>query len=368
MISLYFHIPFCTQKCPYCHFYVVPNQARFHPLLLEGLRREWEQVLPKLKEANEGRPLIASIYFGGGTPSLLGPESVGQILEWCRALPWTPDCEVTLEANPEESSVGLFQAYLDVGVTRLSVGVQSLDDRSLVTLERGHTAKKAKQALFDATAAGFKNISIDLMYDLPDQTESSWQYTLDQLADLPIQHLSLYNLTIEPHTPFSKRTLSLPSAEESLRFLDAALQKCEMLGFERYEISAFAKPGFASRHNLGYWQFRPFWGFGPSAFSYWDGERLQNVPHLQRYARDLKEGKSPTHFRERLPYPASFKEKLAIQLRLKEGVRLSEEIPEETERALEQLERDGFVRTTNGNLALTERGQLFYDTVAAAVI
>jgi oxygen-independent coproporphyrinogen-3 oxidase len=369
VISLYFHIPFCTKKCPYCHFYVVPNQQRFHTLLMEGLELEWEQTLPILKSFGEPTlPLVSSIYFGGGTPSLLGPQHVGRLLERCRDLPWAPDCEVTLEANPEESSTELFSLYRAKGINRVSLGVQSLDDRSLVTLERGHTAKKAKQALRDVAEAGIQNLSIDLMYDLPDQTESSWHYTLDQLSDLPIQHLSLYNLTIEPHTSFSKRTLSLPSQEESLRFLHAALKRLETLGLKRYEISAFAKPGFASKHNLGYWQFRPFWGFGPSAFSYWQGERFQNVPHLQRYTRALRDKKSSVHFREKLPYPASFKEQLAVQLRLIEGVSLPKQIPEETAQALEKLEAQGWIQRAGEKVALTEQGLLFYDAVAASII
>lgn len=355
--SLYFHIPFCTKKCPYCHFYVIPNRLAHHELLGEALALEWQQQLPLLKDKT-----VVSIYFGGGTPSLYG--GIEEILN---KIPRSPDCEITIEANPEESSLELFRHFRAIGINRLSLGVQSLDDRSLQTLERVHSAEKARQAIHNAEAAGFKNVSIDLMYDLPGQTEESWRYTLDQLQDLPIHHLSLYNLTIEPHTSFHKRKVQTPGGELSLRFLMAALEKLEEIGLKRYEISAFAVPSHESRHNLGYWTGRPFLGFGPSAFSYWEGERFQNIANINRYARQLRLGQSPIDFREQLPYPANVKELLAVRLRLKEGVKLFE-FPEETRIAIEKLKTCNLIKQTGTQLQLTDRGMLFYDTVAAELI
>ncbi|HEY4254982.1 MAG TPA: radical SAM family heme chaperone HemW [Chlamydiales bacterium] len=361
-VSLYFHIPFCTKKCPYCHFYVIPNEKRFHALLLEGMKLEWELQKEKLRNKQ-----IVSIYFGGGTPSLFGAQAIGEVLSWCRELSLSPDCEITLEANPEEATREQFLAFKAAGINRVSLGVQSLDDRALDTLGRTHSAEKAKQAICAAHAAGIENISIDLMYDLPDQTESSWRYTLDQLQNLPFTHLSLYNLTIEPHTAFSKRKLKLPAPESSLHFLHMALEKFATLGLERYEISAFSKPGFRSRHNLGYWHFRPFLGFGPSAFSYWESARFQNIPNLQRYLRALQEGKSPVHFHEKLDRDAQRKERLAVGLRCTEGCD-AEGIPEETRAALESLCKQGLVAKEGTRARLTKKGMLFYDTVAAALI
>jgi oxygen-independent coproporphyrinogen-3 oxidase len=359
VISLYFHIPFCTKKCPYCHFYVIPNRLPTHKILADSLALEWERQLPLL----QNKP-ITSIYFGGGTPSLF--DGVGALLE---KIPHTPDCEITIEANPEDSSPALFARLKSIGINRLSLGVQSLDDRSLQTLERIHTAEKAKQAIFDAHKAGFNNISIDLMYDLPGQTEESWRYTLDQLPDLPIQHLSLYNLTIEPHTAFHKRQVQTPGGELSLRFLTTALEKLEKRGLKRYEISAFAIPGYESRHNLGYWTARPFLGFGPSAFSYWEGERFRNVADIHKYARLLKENQSPVDFREALPYPANVNELLAVRIRLVEGVNLADFVlPPETTAAITKLKEQGLLKQEGTRLQLTERGQLFYDTVATEII
>lgn len=282
-------------------------------------------------------------------------------------LPSAP--EITLEANPEEITLPLLTHFRLLGINRLSLGVQSLDDRSLQTLERIHTAEKARQAILNANKAGFSNISIDLMYDLPGQTEESWRYTLDQLADLPIQHLSLYNLTIEPHTPFYKRKVQTPPDELSLRLLMTALEKLESIGLKRYEISAFARPGFASRHNLGYWTARPFLGFGPSAFSYMNQERFRNIANLHRYAKMLQNNQSPVDFREKLLYPQNINELIAIHLRLTEGIDLETfQIPTTTWSSIEKLKELGFLRQTGASLKLTEQGMLFYDTVASEIV
>jgi oxygen-independent coproporphyrinogen-3 oxidase len=328
-------------------------------LLSEALALEWQRQLPLLHDK-----FVTSIYFGGGTPSLFG--GIEDIL---KKIPRDSDCEITIEANPEESSLELFQHFRTIGINRLSLGVQSLDDRSLQALERVHSAAKARKAIFDAQKAGFTNVSIDLMYDLPGQTEESWRYTLDQLENLPIHHLSLYNLTIEPHTSFHKRKVTTPGGELSLRFLIAALEKLEKIGLKRYEISAFALPGHESRHNLGYWTGRPFLGYGPSAFSYWEGERFRNIANIHRYARALKEGESPVDFREQLSYPANIKELFAVRLRLQEGIDMKlYEIPEETKMGIEKLIEDGFLKRTDQHLQLTDQGMLFYDTVAAELI
>lgn len=338
---------------------MIPNRLPYHHLLSEALAAEWERQQPLL----EGKRVV-SIYFGGGTPALFG--GIGPILE---KIPRASDCEVTIEANPEESTLPLFESFRAVGINRLSLGVQSLDDRSLQTLERIHSAEKARQAIGLAQKAGFANVSIDLMYDLPGQTEESWRYTLDQLSSLPIHHLSLYNLTIEPHTPFFKRKVQTPDGETSLRLLMIALEKLEEVGLKRYEISAFARPGHESRHNLGYWTGRPFLGFGPSAFSYWNGERFRNIAHLHRYARLLREKESPVDFRERLAYPASQQERLAVQLRTCAGIDLATlPLPPETTETLKRLQAQGLIDLNESHARLTEKGMLFYDTVATEII
>ena len=317
---------------------------------------------------------ISSIYFGGGTPTLFAPDGIREILSFVNAskLKLAKDIEITIEANPEEASISLFQSLIALGVNRLSIGVQSLDDRSLNLLERTHSAKKAKESIWEAYKAGFQNISIDLMYDLPSQTETSWNYTLDQINELPIQHVSLYNLTIEPHTLFYKRQASLkqPDPVISLQLLHAAIAALEKMGFKRYEISAFAKGAFQSKHNRGYWTGKPFLGFGPSAFSYWEGSRFQNIANLQRYARNLKNKESPIGFSENLPFPKNWQELLAVRLRLLEETNLDNypNIPDESMHALDFWAKEGCLARQGNMIRLTERGTLFYDAIASDIV
>jgi putative oxygen-independent coproporphyrinogen III oxidase len=361
LYSLYFHIPFCKKKCPYCHFYVTAERQSAKELLLDAFLLEWEQKKPLL----QGKKLV-SIYFGGGTPFLFGPKALGKILGWIKP---EADVEITLEANPEDVTFDAMKALHQVGINRMSIGVQSLDDDLLKLLGRNHSAQKAIDAIEDTARAGIGNISVDLMYDLPSQTFASWQKTLSRLKGLPITHLSLYNLTIEPKTAFfrKKEKLLLPNQEMSLQLLEEALARIEELGLARYEISAFAKPGYASRHNLGYWQGRPFLGLGPSAFSYWGGKRFSNVADLQKYAKRVEGGDSPVDFEEELSPEGKIGELLAIGLRVLSGVDLQrfDSVPI---RAIDALCAQGWLQQEKSRLRLTQEGTLFYDSVAEALI
>jgi oxygen-independent coproporphyrinogen-3 oxidase len=374
--SLYFHIPFCSKKCPYCHFFVLPNEQRYKDPFFEALQREWHLVAPKLQDKK-----LVSIYFGGGTPTKLSPASYAQLLASIEnsGLVISSDCEITLEANPEDVSLSLMQGYKAAGINRISLGVQSLLDEELSLLGRTHGAQTAMDAIWATHAAGLTNISIDLLFDLPHQNLERFERTLHSLRSLPVTHLSLYNLTLEPHTLFFKhreRLLpTLPSDAASLALLQAALEAFASLGFHRYEISAFARPGFESRHNSGYWTARPFLGLGPSAFSYWEGARFSNTTRFNHYLDALKRGALPVAFEERLPFPQSLQELLAVRLRLTEGVHLPSftashgDLPPSLEPVLEKLLSAGLLHKTQGGyLSLTAQGQLFYDTVASELM
>lgn len=359
--SLYFHVPFCTRKCGYCHFYVIPNEERFHVLYMEALKKEWDLRAPLLKQ---GKKLI-SIYFGGGTPSLLGPEKISTILSW---IPYSLEgVEVTLEANPENVSLSLMEGYRQAGINRVSLGIQTFDDTLLPMLDRTHDSKKGGSAVEIIYHAGIENISIDLMYDLPGQTLLSWERSLKRACELPITHLSLYNLTLEPHTAFFKRRATIqaqmPDSEVSLKMLQRAISTLETHGLSRYEISAFAKPGCYSKHNTGYWLGRPFLGFGPSAFSFWEGKRFRNVANLNRYHK----ADNPSDFEEELPLLESLKEKLAIGLRLIKGIP-DQKWPETIEKGIQELESEDWILRKNKRLRLTERGLLFHDTIAEKIM
>lgn len=361
-VSLYFHVPFCTKKCPYCHFFVVPNEPLSHNSFMEGLEKEWELIQPQLQGCT-----IVSIYFGGGTPSLLGADAIARILNW---IPVSTPVEITLEANPDDVSLEGMQQFQRAGINRVSLGVQSLDNPLLKRLGRLHSAQKAIEAIHQTAQAGIHNISIDLMYEIPGQTVQTWQSTLNQLSHLPITHLSLYNLTFEPGALFYKQQKQLspllPSPAESLSMLEAACTFLPTIGLQRYEISAFAKPSFESCHNTGYWTGRPFLGLGPSAFSYWEGRRFRNVCHLKKYLDHLNQSTLPRNFDEKLSDLASLHERLAIRLRLLEGVD-RHEFPVDPH-LLQSLESKGWISLSPTRLALTEQGRLFYDSVAEEIV
>lgn len=374
--SLYIHIPFCTQKCDYCHFYVLPNQEHLHDLLLEGLLLEWQRVVKLLQNRR-----LVSIYFGGGTPSLFGAKRLQKLLNTILTSPilLSPFLEITLEANPEKIDLKLMQAYAEIGINRLSIGVQSFDDQLLKILGRVHSAKMAKEAIFTAVKAGIDNITIDLMYELPHQTVQQWQQTLNEVQELPITHLSLYNLTIEPQTLFYKKRHSLalvrPNQEESLEMYLSAVNTFKAQGLKQYEISAFAKEGFASQHNSGYWTARPFLGLGPSAFSFWNQQRFQNIANLNKYYKLLASGQSPVDFKEALSSNALRRELLVIHLRLTKGVDLTHfqhthgNLDKETLDALEKLKSQRLLITTEKNvIKLSDLGLLYHDAIAEELI
>ena len=370
-ISLYFHLPFCSKKCPYCHFYVTKTKPKTQQDYFIALKQEWASKLPLLN----GR-VIYSIYFGGGTPSQVKIELLEDFLTmiFSSKILLHPDVEISFEANPEDLSLDYLQKLKKLPVNRLSIGVQALDNPSLKILDRQHDAKKAIESIETAYKVGFANISIDLMYDLPLQTKQSWHETLSRVKDLPITHLSLYNLTIEPQTVFYKKRKellpTLPSEPLSVYFLNRALETFASIGLDRYEISAFAKPGFYSRHNTGYWLGREFLGYGCAAFSYFNKKRFKNVADISKYVTRQKELISCVDFEEELETEASLRELLAIRIRLNEGAKLSffPKLSQKLVEDIETLEQEGLLSTKNAILKLTPKGRLFYDTVASALI
>lgn len=375
-ISLYIHIPFCRHKCHYCHFYVIPDNREHKELLLSSLKKEWSQARAKIPKDYK----LVSLYFGGGTPALFEPKRIGQIIEWIRdQFPEDlANTEVTLEANPEDVTKSLIQDYSKVGINRISMGVQSLNDRELTTLTRRHDAQKAINAIHTIREAGIDNLSIDLMYDLPHQENTDWIKSCHQTAKLPITHLSLYNLTIEPHTVFykyrDKLLPQIPSEQTSQQMYQEAQKIFDHSGLKQYEISAFAKKNYHSIHNSGYWLGRPFLGLGPSAYSFFEGKRFRNIPNLHRYARDLESGKSAVKEIDTLSEECRLKELLVIRLRLLQGFDLNTfqthfgTLEKESLCKLEELKALHLLTEDEGRLKLTQKGILLYDSIASELI
>ena len=261
-LSLYIHIPWCVKKCPYCDFNshglkgALPEQS-----YVEALLKDLDQDLPRV----EGRS-IQTIFFGGGTPSLFSAESIGRILEGVRSrLALATDAEVTLEANPGTVEQGRFAAYKSVGVTRLSIGVQSFDPKKLQVLGRIHSSDEAARAAEQAHAAGLSNFNLDLMYGLPRQEVAEALADLEQAVALKPAHISHYQLTLEPNTLFAVHPPLLPEDENVWAMQEACQEFLAPKGYRQYEISAYAQPGRAARHNLNYWRFGDYLGIGAGA-------------------------------------------------------------------------------------------------------
>lgn len=369
-LSLYFHVPFCQKKCPYCHFYSEKFDSVKSSLYLDALEMEWQR-----KEDLVADKEIVSIYFGGGTPTLIGPQALEKIL---KKIPFADNCEITIEANPESTSLTLLQDLYSLGIHRLSIGVQSFHDITLEFLKRRHSGKRALQTIEDAVLAGFSNISIDLMYDLPYQKLEDWLFSLSWIPKIPITHISLYNLTIEPNTYFDKKRKVLspffPEEKISLSMLQDAIDLFEKADFHRYEISAFAKNDLISIHNTGYWTGREYLGIGPSAHSYFHGKRSKNISDLQKYSEKLLKNIDPQDFEEILLPIAQKRELLALELRMIEGVDLrvwekkSGPLDPEGHQILSTLCSEGLLEKNQQRYRLSKKGLLFYDTVAAELV
>jgi oxygen-independent coproporphyrinogen-3 oxidase len=260
-LALYGHIPWCVRKCPYCDFNSHENAGTLPEReYVEALFRDLEELLPKVW----GRRVL-SVFVGGGTPSLFSPESIDRLLSGLRArLVLEPDAEITLEANPGTVEAGRFRGFRAAGVNRISVGVQSFDDRMLKALGRIHDGGEARRAV-EAAAASFDNVNLDLMYGLPGQSAALAKQDIEHAIALGTPHVSAYQLTIEPNTVFFSKPPQLPGHDECADLQLMVEETLDRAGFEHYETSAFARPGRRSRHNLNYWQFGDYLGIGAGA-------------------------------------------------------------------------------------------------------
>lgn len=323
MSALYLHIPFCRRKCPYCDFFSVDGQS-------ELLAAYPDQLIKHLRLAREHPPPhpLQSVFFGGGTPSLLPPEAVGLLLQAIDdALPLAGDAEISLEANPGTVDAASLAGYRAAGINRLSLGVQSLSAPRLQELGRLHSPTQARRVVAEARAAGFRNLSCDLMFALPGQDVAELRAEIDAFLDLEAEHLSCYGLAVEEGTPFAERRdrgqltpLLDETAAEHFLLLH---ERFTAAGYEHYEISNYARPGYQCRHNLVYWQRRPYLGLGAGAHSFLDrgwGERRAVPADLALYQANLRAGRDPSHHLESFDRQGAMAETLYLGLRTAAGV------------------------------------------------
>src|SRR5438876_930157 len=360
---IYVHIPFCARICPYCAFYKTLMDRSQTQQFCQAILRELEQHIASRKI------LPSTVYFGGGTPTALSTSQLEFLLHGFRErLDLSQVKEWTIEANPGSVSARKADMLQSLSVNRISLGVQSWDDDLLKTLGREHNAEQAEKSFFILRDAGFSNINVDLMFGLPGQTREQWRATLEKTIALQPEHISAYCLTYEEDTEFflrQSRGELRSNTDLEADFFEMTMSVLEDAGYEHYEISNYAKPGFASVHNQAYWSGEDYLGIGPSAFSTRGHQRWQNVCDYRAYSDRVLSGESAIGSTETLTSEMKRAERIALSLRTRAGV--SATIVDRREKA-QELAALGLIRQSNGNVVLTEKGKCVADSVAEAFV
>jgi oxygen-independent coproporphyrinogen-3 oxidase len=366
MAGIYIHIPFCRQKCYYCDFYKTVNTTQTD-IFLSSLKKE--AALQKYYLANE---TVKTIYFGGGTPSVLTGNQLSFIMNFLNEyFSVIPNAEITFEANPDDLSKQYLLLLKNLGINRLSIGVQSLQDNHLKKMNRRHTTEQAIQAIENAVSAGFSNLSADLIYGLPGLSLHEWKNSLQQIFRLPVVHLSAYHLTYHQGTPFytwlKKGILKELSENESIEQFNILIDEAEKAGFEQYEISNFARNGWYSKHNSAYWTGEKYLGLGPSAHSFNGDSRRWNVAHVDGYIRGIENNFSWFE-EEQLSEKDKFNEYILTRIRTKWGIsvhKVSERFGVKyagfVEKEAAKFIISGKMEKNNGIFTLTRKGLFVSD-------
>ncbi|MCG6922867.1 MAG: radical SAM family heme chaperone HemW [Acidobacteria bacterium] len=367
-LGLYVHIPFCEAKCTYCHFAIDPRRPD-----AERQDRYLRAVLTEMAGAEPGG--ADTLYFGGGTPSLMEAQRLGRLVEAARARFRLPmGAEVTVEANPRDLDADGYRGLVSAGASRLSLGIQSFDDGVLREMGRHHTVSDSVRAVRLARDAGFENVSVDLVLGWPGETRARWRRALAALLDLEPDHVSLYLLEVEGRTVLTHRQrqdrLALPDDDLVADLYLETVERLEAREIRRYEISNFARPGFASQHNRKYWDEGSFLGFGMSAHSLRRGRRWWNLDRYATYCRAVEEGRGPLAGERVLDARERAQDALLTGLRRTEGVDLATlrhrhgiDPSVEWADALGEVAQAGLVETAGDRLRLTDRGMLLSNEV-----
>ena len=366
-MQIYIHVPFCRAKCRYCAFNSIVSNDKFIDDYVGAL----------CMEITKSSQTVDTIYFGGGTPSILSLKQLSKIFEVLQNNYDLSKCnEITFEANPGTVDKNYLTTLKELSINRLSLGVQSFDDTLLRTLGRIHSRQEALEIVNVATSI-FDNVSIDLMYDLPGQTIEILHNTLETAFNLNVQHISIYGLEVEEETEFGRLhglgQLKLPTDEESGEMYELITKELPYRGFRRYEISNFAKAGFESRHNLGYWSDVEYLGFGADAHSYiltkndsFSGLRLSNVSNIKEYIDKMKSGANIKITEEFVTRKAAIEEFCFLALRKVDGIDLNRfkdkfgvDIYSIYDKTIEKLQNEGLIEISEHNIKLTERGMKY---------
>jgi oxygen-independent coproporphyrinogen-3 oxidase len=377
-VGVYFHIPFCRRRCSYCDFLSTGGATGVPDEYVDALLSEWSLWVDALRRLDT---TVRSIYVGGGTPSLLAPLQLRRLIDGVRSgLPAMQDCEITMESNPDSLDVSRMRAYAGAGINRLSVGIQSFSDRSLTRLGRLHDAAGAERAFRQAREAGVRNLSLDLMYGLPGSLPGEEVASLSHAVELSPEHISWYNLTLSAGSQLAKSVAEghevMPDDDTVLTTMREGWSLLAASGFEHYEISNFARPGFASQHNLGYWLFTDYVGLGLGASGFVSGRRWTNLSDMTAYLDAVHGGRLPVDSEERLDGRLREGEYVMLRMRLpSDGLDFAafsslfrEDARDIFHDALAQLKDDELITVFEDRAVCTQKGLELNNLVAGAFI
>ena len=369
-LSFYVHIPYCIKRCGYCDFNTYTPSELQDGATLEIVSNDYiDAVLRELEAAPTD--LVPTIFFGGGTPSLLPAHDLGRVIAAIKARNGlTADCEITLEANPDSVTAEKLAEYLQVGFNRISFGMQSAKPHVLAALDRTHNPANVEKAITMARAAGFKSISVDLIYGTPGESFEDWRETVENALALDIDHISAYALIVETGTKLAAQIkrgeLTMPNDDLMADMYLLVDQMCEEKGLTWYELSNWSKPGHQCRHNIAYWENKNWWGLGPGAHSHIDAKRFWNVKHPTTYKQKVFAGETPVLDSEQLT-PAQIKdESILLGIRMRDGLQVELLEPHQME-VLAVYRENGFIELQEDRVILSPAGRLIADRIVREI-
>ena len=369
-LSFYVHIPYCIKRCGYCDFNTYTPSELQDGATLEIVSNDYiDAVLLELDAAP--KDVVPTIFFGGGTPSLLPAHDLGRVIAAIKARNGlTADCEVTLEANPDSVTEEKLAQYLQVGFNRISFGMQSAKPHVLAALDRTHNPANVEKAITMARAAGFQSISVDLIYGTPGESLDDWRETVEAALSLDIDHISAYALIVETGTKLAAQIkrgdLTMPNDDLMADMYLLVDQMCEAKGLTWYELSNWSKPGHQCRHNIAYWENKNWWGLGPGAHSHIDAKRFWNVKHPTTYKQKVFSGETPILESEQLTAEQIKDESILLGIRMREGLELELLEPLQME-VLGVYRENGFVELLEDRVVLTPAGRLIADRIVREI-
>lgn len=370
MVALYIHVPFCSKICPYCSFYKKKWDKVNEGAYKDALLNEIHFYLKRFPDIE-----LSSIFFGGGTPNLLRTTHIEEIILMLKRFKWTRNIEVSMEMNPGLSSIDKLKRIHNLGVNRCSLGVQSLQENELKFLGRNHTVTNSLKSIEAVREAGFTNLNCDLMFGLPNSNETTLNNTVNVLLAKKPEHISTYNLSIEPGTPFKRRgQVRAPQEMEAAQY-KLIMRELNKEGFIHYEVSNFSKPGFECQHNLAYWEFSEYIGLGPGAHSFFDGMRYHHARDLDLYVDHPVPKVFLQKSRRGYSIETQLEDFIMTKLRLKKGILFSEftkrfsiNIKELNHKLFFKLYEQGLIKKPVARLEVSKKGLMVMDNIIAEIL